>query len=279
MPARCPVCGTEVVKPEEEAMHRCPNTSCPVQFFELLKHFVGKGAMDIDGLGEQWCRILIDKGLVEDVADLYFLQKDQILELDRMGDRLATKIIDNIEASKTRPLPRLLFALGILRVGSEIADLLVQQYADLDKLMEATQEELTEISGIGPKIAESIVAYFRVPHNLQVIEQLRRTGVKLQQEAVLISPEEQPLFGLNFVVTGTLASMARREAENQIKSLGGSVTSSVTGKTSYLVVGESPGSKLETAQRLDTPVLDEAAFMEFLETASTGKPVLAELDG
>ena len=279
MPARCPVCGTEVVKPEEEAMHRCPNTSCPVQFFELLKHFVGKGAMDIDGLGEQWCRILIDKGLVEDVADLYFLQKDQILELNRMGDRLATKIIDNIEASKTRPLPRLLFALGILHVGSEIADILVQQYADLDKLMEATQEELTEISGIGPKIAESIVAYFRVPHNLQVIEQLRRTGVKLQQEAVLISPEEQPLFGLNFVVTGTLASMARREAENQIKSLGGSVTSSVTGKTSYLVVGESPGSKLETAQRLDTPVLDEPAFMEFLETASTGKPVLAELDG
>ena len=279
MPAHCPVCGTEVVKPEEEAMHRCPNTSCPAQFFELLKHFVGKGAMDIDGLGEQWCRILIDQKLVQDVADLYMLQKDQILELDRMGDRLATKIIDNIDASKTRSLSRLLFALGILHVGSEIADLLVQRYSDLDQLAEATQTDLTEISGIGPKIAESIVDYFRVPHNLQVIEKLRQSGVKLQQETPVINPEQQPLLGLTFVVTGTLALMARREAENQIKSLGGSVTSSVTGKTNYLVVGESPGSKLETAQRLDTPVLDEAAFMAFLETASAGKPVLVELDG
>ena len=279
MPARCPVCETEVVKPEAEAMHRCPNASCPVQFFELLKHFVSKGAMDIDGLGEQWCRILIDQGLVRDVADLYFLQKEQLLELDRMGDRLATKIMDNIEASKTRPMARLLFALGILHVGSEIADLLVQRYAGLDQLVETTQEQLTEISGIGPKIAESVVAYLRVPHNLQVIEKLRRAGVELQQELPVISPDQQPLLGLSFVVTGTLTSLPRREAESKIKSLGGSVTSSVTGKTDYLVVGESPGSKLDAARRLDTPVLDEAAFIEFLETASTGKPQVSELDG
>ena len=279
MPPHCPVCGTEIVKPETEAMHRCPNSSCPVQFFELLKHFVSKGAMDIDGLGEQWCRILIDQSLVRDVADLYFLQKEQLLELDRMGDRLATKIMDNIEASKTRPLPRLLFALGILHVGSEIADLLVQRCADLDQLVGTTQEKLTEISGIGPKIAESIVAYFRVPHNLQVIEKLRRAGVELRQKLPVISPEQQPLLGLTFVVTGTLASLPRREAESKIKSLGGSVTSSVTRKTNYLVAGESPGSKLDAARRLDTPVLNEAEFMELLETVPAGIPEMVELDG
>ena len=274
MPSHCPVCGTEVVKPEAEAMHRCPNSSCPVQFFELLKHFVSKGAMDIDGLGEQWCRILIDRGLVGDVADLYFLQKEQLLELDRMGDRLATKIMDNIQASKTRPLPRLLFALGILHVGSEIADILAQRHTDLDQLAEATQEQLTEISGIGPKIAESIVAYFQVPHNLQVIEKLRRAGVELQQQLPAVNQDQQPLLGLTFRRHRDLGIDGRAvKQKTRIKSLGGSVTSSVTGKTSYLVVGESPGSKLETAQRLDTPVLDEAAFMEFLETASTGKPV------
>ncbi len=279
IPANCPVCGTEVVKPETEAMHRCPNASCPVQFFELLKHFVSKGAMDIDGLGEQWCRILIDQGLVGDVADLYFLQKEQLLELDRMGDRLATKIMDNIRASKTRPLPRLLFALGILHVGSEIADLLLQRYTGLDQLLEATEEQLIEIPGIGPKIAESIVAYFRVLHNRQVIEKLRRGGVELRQELPEAGADRQPLHGLTFVVTGTLASLPRREAESRIKSLGGSVTSSITRKTSYLVAGESPGSKLDAARRLDTPVLDEAAFLEFLETASTRKPELVELDG
>ena len=276
MPSLCPVCETEVVKPEEEAMHRCPNASCPVQFFELLKHFVSKGAMDIDGLGEQWCRMLIDQGLVRDVADLYYLNKEQLLELDRMGDRLATKIMNNIEASKARPLPRLLFALGILHVGSEVADLLVQRYTNLDQLTETTQEQLTEISGIGPKIAESIVAYFRVPHNLQVIEKLRRADVQLQQKLVVVNSDQQPLLGLTFVVTGTLSSLPRREAENRIKALGGGVTSSVTGKTNYLVVGESPGSKLEAAQRLDTPLLDEAAFIEFLESVSSGKPELVE---
>ena len=142
MPTNCPVCDSEVVKPETEAMHRCPNTACPAQFFELLKHFVGKGAMDVDGLGEQWCRILIDEGLVGDVADLYFLQKEQLLGLERMGELLATKIVDNIQASKARPLPRLVFALGIIHVGSEIADLLVQRYTDLDQLAEAAEEQL-----------------------------------------------------------------------------------------------------------------------------------------
>ena len=279
MPANCPVCDTEVVKPEAEVMHRCPNASCPVQFFELLKHFVSKGAMDVDGLGEQWCRKLIDERLVGDVADLYFLRKERLLELDRMGDRLATKIMDNIQASKTRPLHRLLFALGILHVGSEVADLLVQRYAGLDQLVEATEDQLTEIPGIGPKIAESVVAYFRVPGNRKVIEKLRRGGVELRQELPEAGGDQLTLHGLTFVVTGTLASLPRREAESRIKSLGGSVTSSVTGKTNYLVVGESPGTKLDAARRLDTPVLDEAAFLELLRTASSGGPEPGESTG
>ena len=148
MPVDCPVCGTLVVKPESEAMHRCPNTSCPAQFFELLKHFVSKGAMDIDGLGEQWCGILIENDLVEDVAGLYRLDKEELLKLDRMGDKLATKIMTNVEASKHRPLHRILFALGIIHVGSEIAELLTQRYASLNEMAGANLEDLTEIPGI-----------------------------------------------------------------------------------------------------------------------------------
>ena len=162
MPENCPECGTAIVKPEGEAMHRCPNASCPAQFFELLKHFVSRGAMDMDGLGEQWCRILIDQDFVSTVADLYFMEKERLLTLERMGDRLATKIMDNIEASKTRPLPHILFALGITHVGAEVAELLTQRYASVDQLARASQEELTEIPGIGPKIAESIYGYFQV---------------------------------------------------------------------------------------------------------------------
>ena len=268
MPANCPVCGNQVVKPENEAMHRCPNTSCPVQFFELLKHFVSKGAMDIDGLGEQWCRILIDRGLVRDLADLYYLDRDQLLELDRMGEKLADKIMSNIQVSKERPLPRLLFALGILHVGSEVAELLAQRYASLAELSQAGQEDLTEIPGIGPKIAESVAAYFQVSGNMQVIQKLEGAGVKLSHEIQIIEPENLPYHGLAFVVTGTLSTLTRREAESRIKELGGGITSSVTRKTAYLVVGESPGSKLDTARRLGTTVLEEEAFLELLSHGS-----------
>ena len=266
MPETCPECGTAVVKPEGEAMHRCPNNaSCPAQFFELLKHFVSRGAMDMDGLGERWCRILIDQGFVSTVADLYYLEKDKLLELERMGDLLATKILDNIEASKTRPLPRILFALGITHVGAEVAELLTQRYASIDHLAQASQEELTEIDGIGPKIAESIFDYFQVGANLTVIEKLRQAGVKLHHEIEIVDPAELPWHGLSFVVTGTLSRMTRREAEGRIKALGGATTSSVTRKTAYLVAGASPGSKLDTANRLGTTVLDEGSFVELLE--------------
>jgi DNA ligase (NAD+) len=265
MPERCPVCGTPVVKLESDAMHRCPNTTCPAQFFELLKHFVSKGAMDIDGLGEQWCRILIDVSLVKDVADLYYIRKEQLLELDRMGDRLATKIMNNIETSKERQLHRILYALGILHVGSEVAELLTQRYSSIDEIAQASVDDLTQIPGIGPKIAESIVRYFQVPSNREVIEKLRKAGVKLRQEGPSVSQADLPWHGLTFVITGTLESMSRREAESKVKELGGNATSSVTRKTSYLVAGGSPGSKLDAANRLGTPVLDETAFLKLLK--------------
>ena len=265
MPEACPECSTGVVKPDDEAMHRCPNASCPAQFFELLKHFVSRGAMDMDGLGEQWCRILIDQGFVSTVADLYYLEKGRLLELDRMGDRLATKIMDNIEASKTRPLPRILFALGITHVGAEVADLLTQRFASIEQLAAAAQGELTEIDGIGPKIAESIYNYFQTPSNLEVVDKLRAAGVKLHHEITIVNPSDLPWHGLTFVVTGSLATMTRREAEGSIKALGGAATSSVTRKTNFLVAGASPGSKLDSANRLGTQVLDEEAFVQLLE--------------
>jgi len=271
MPANCPVCGTQVVKPESEAMHRCPNTSCPVQFFELLKHFVSKGAMDIDGLGEQWCNILIENSLVKDVADLYRLDKKELLKLDRMGDKLATKIMTNVEVSKQRPLHRVLFALGIIHVGSEIAELLTQRYASLNEMAEATSEELTEIPGIGPKIAESVADYFAVPHNQQVLKDLGEAGVVLHHDIPDIqkAADDLPFSGKSFVVTGTLSGFTRREAEDRIKILGGNVASAVTRKTDYLVAGASPGSKVAAAGRLGTEILDEAAFLELMGQALT----------
>ena len=271
MPERCPECDTPVVKAEDDAMHRCPNPACPAQFFELLKHFVGKNAADIDGLGERWCSILIEKGMVSDVAGLYGLEKDKLLELDRMGDKLATRILANIEASKSRPLPRMLFALGMTHVGAEVADLLAQNYLGIRDLANATEEDLTAIEGIGPKIAESIIAWFQAPENQEVVEKLLAAGVRLEQDSLPIATaavpsEDAPFGGLVFVVTGTLSAFPRKDAETRIKELGGKVTSSVTRKTSYVVVGESPGSKVATAENLGIPILDEDAFLRLLES-------------
>jgi DNA ligase (NAD+) len=277
MPERCPECDTPVVKAEDDAMHRCPNSSCPAQFFELLKHFVGKNAADIDGLGERWCGILIERGMVSDVAGLYGLEKDKLLELDRMGDKLATRILSNIEKSKSRSLPRMLFALGITHVGAEVADLLAQNYLGIRDLANATEEDLTAIEGIGPKIAESIIAWFQAPENQEVVEKLLAAGVKLQQDslpipATAVPSENSPFGGLSFVVTGTLSALPRKDAEARIKELGGKVTSSVTKKTGYVVVGESPGSKAATAEKLGIPTLDEDAFLRLLESPADAPP-------
>jgi DNA ligase (NAD+) len=181
-----------------------------------------------------------------------------------MGDKLATRILANIEISKQKPLPRLLFALGIIHVGSEVAELLTQAYDSIDIIAAATEEELAEIPGIGPKIAGSIAFYFQVEANQAVIEKLRAAGVNLKQKPRQLNTEVFPLTGKTFVVTGTLSGFSRRESESRIKDLGGKITSSVTKNTDYVVVGESPGSKLASAERLGTEILDEDAFVDLL---------------
>ena len=266
MPENCPECKTTVVKEVGDAMHRCPNSACPAQFFESLKHFVSRGAMDMDGLGERWCRILIDRGLVSDVSHVYNLTAEQLIELDRMGDKLATRILTNIKASKRRPLARILFALGILHVGAEVAELLAGRYASIDELSRAAVEDLTEIDGIGPRIAESIVGYFTTERNQQTIAGLRDAGVQLWQEMAPVDETAQPWKGQTFVITGTLSSMTRREAEGKVKALGATTTSSVSRKTNWLVAGESAGSKLASAERLGVPVLDEEHLLALLSS-------------
>ena len=272
MPEYCPICDTRVIKLNEDAMHRCPNTGCPAQFFELLKHFVSKGAMDIDGLGEKWCQILISEDLVHQVSDIYSLKKDQLLTLDRMGDTLADKILSNIASSKERPLPRILFALGIFHVGAEVADLLCGRFNSIGDLASAYAHELEDIPGIGPKISESITNYFRVPGNIAVISSLAESGVKLEQEfpepRLSANTENKEWYGLTFVITGTLFSMTRREAESRVKGLGGNTTSSVTKNTDFLIAGESAGSKLSRANQLGTTTLNETEFITLLDNPS-----------
>ncbi|MCX6010458.1 MAG: NAD-dependent DNA ligase LigA, partial [Chloroflexi bacterium] len=259
----CPVCGAEVIKPEGEAMHRCTNAACPAQALERIKHFVSRGAMDIEGVGEKMSQALFDAGLIKDVGDLYYLARDKLLSLERMADKSVTNILNSIEKSKNRPLPRVIFALGIPNIGDETAELLAEHYSSLDDLARTTPEKLQEIPSIGPKIADSIVAFFRQGQNKRIIEKLRKAGVKLEAEKA--KRKDLPLAGLEFVITGTLEAFPRQDAEAKIKALGGKAGSDVTRKTSYVVVGADPGSKLARAQALGTKTLTEAEFLELLK--------------
>ncbi|MFH1560939.1 MAG: NAD-dependent DNA ligase LigA [Chloroflexota bacterium] len=263
MPEKCPVCGTGIVRTVGEAMSRCPNTACPAQGYELLKHFVSRGGMDIEGMGEKLCSTLHRAGLVKDIADVYSLTRDDLINLERMADTSAGNIISAIEKSKSRPLARVIFALGILHVGSEMAEVLASHFWSIHQLSRATEEELLEIPSVGPKIAQSITAYFRDQGNLDTIEKLRSAGVRLEEESPRVE-RDLPLAGMQFVVTGRLDSLTRAQAEARIKELGGSVTSSVSRKTSYLVAGEEPGSKLEQAKKLGTPLLSEEEFLQMV---------------
>jgi len=268
MPGRCPVCGSDVIKPEGEAVHRCTNAACPAQALERIKHFVSRGAMDIDGVGEKLCQALFEAGLIKDAADLYYLTREQLLGLERMADKSVSNVLNSIAESKNRSLARVIFALGILHVGEQYAELLAEQFYSIDQLAEASQEELSTLPSIGPKIAESIVAFFRQKGNKQIIKKLKKAGVKLEREKVKESrPEELPLAGLEFVLTGKLETFSRSEAEAKIKALGGKAGSDVTKKTSYVVVGADPGSKLAKAEKLGIKTLNEAQFLEKLRKA------------
>ncbi len=267
MPTECPVCGTPVVRPEGEAMRYCPNRACPAQIFRLLVHFASRGAMDIEGLGESMAQQLLNarrddgSALVEDVADIYFLEKDDLVKFERMGEKSAENLLAGIEASKTRPLARVLFGLGVRHVGDETAELLAGHFGSMDAMASASLDDLESVPTIGPKTAQSVYEYFQDDANRALIEKLRKAGVKLEGAA---AAREGPLMGSTFVVTGSLSRWSRNEVESLIKRYGGAVGSSVTKKTHYLVAGESPGSKLTKAQEYGTTVLDEDGFAGLL---------------
>jgi len=264
MPSRCPVCGAEAIKPEGEAMSRCTNAACPAQVRERLEHFVSRGGMDIRGIGESLSTTLLKEGLVQNVADLYDLKdkKEQLVKLERMAEKSVGNILNAIENSKQRPLSRVIFALGILHIGEEMAELLAKHLGSMDRLADASREELLFIPTVGPKIADSIVAFFRQEENRRIIDRLRKAEVRLEEEKA--KPEELPLAGMEFVITGRLEAFSKQEAEARVKALGGSTGSSVTKKTTYLVVGTDPGSKLARAQSLGTKLLTEEELLRLL---------------
>ena len=261
MPTACPSCDGPVVRPDDEAMSYCVNASCPAQLVRLLEHFVGKGAMDIDGMGGKLGIMLIRQGLVKDVADLYYLEAEQLVALERMAEKSVANLLEAIDRSRGRPLARVLVALGIDHVGGEVAELLARQLPTIDTLIATSDDDLTAIPSIGPKIAASVAGYFRNESNRQVIEKLRAAGVRLEDEQ---QPEsrEQRLTGLSFVVTGRLQSFSRSQVEGRIKELGGTVSGGVSRKTSYLVAGEDAGSKLADAESLGVTVIGEEKFLE-----------------
>jgi DNA ligase (NAD+) len=264
----CPICGAKIFKPEGEVMYYCPNAACPAQVQQRIEHFASRGAMDIRGIGEQMSAILLREGLVGDFAELYYLKdkKEKLLSLERMAEKSVDNILNAIENSKERPLARFIYALGIRHIGEETAEIIAREFGRLEALASASRERLISIDTIGPKIADSIVAFFRQEENRKIIERLRKAGVKLEEKKA--KPEELPLVGMEFVVTGTMQAFTRQEAEAQIKALGGTAKSDVTHKTTYLVVGADPGSKLARARALGIKQITEEELLRLLGRAA-----------
>jgi DNA ligase (NAD+) len=260
-PERCPVCGATVEHPEDEVMSYCPNVSCPGRMLEAVIHFASRGAMDIRGLGEQRVAQLRDTGLVHDVADIFTLTQLQLEALEGFATKAATQLIEAIETSKTRPLSTLLFALGIRHVGATVARLLASRFGSMDALMGTTAEDVAGTEGVGPTIADAVVHFFAEPENRQLIQRLREHGLTFQE------PEwggARPLAGQTFVITGTLPTLSRDRAKELIEKAGGRVTVSISKKTTAVVVGESPGSKLDRARDLGIETIDEAGLLRRL---------------
>lgn len=262
MPEVCPVCGARVVRIEDEAASRCTGSECPAQRFRNLCHFASRDAMDIDGLGEAVVEQLLDAGLIAHAADLYRLKTEDLVPLERMGEKSAQNLVDAISRSKENPLERLLFALGIPLIGARGAKLLAEAFHSLDALMEAGEEEISGVFEIGDKMAANVVRYFKEPQNRDFIEQLRSAGVNFTQ------PERvsgSAFLNMTFVLTGTLPTLSRKEASEIIEQNGGKVSGSVSKKTTYVLAGEEAGSKLQKARSLGIPVLDEENFRKLLE--------------
>ena len=264
MPQSCPVCGGPVSRREGEVALRCENSLCPAQIKNTIRYFAARGAMDIEGLGESLIDQLVDRNLVRTVADLYRLKVDDVAGLERMAEKSARNLIEAIEQSKGHPLWRLLSGLGIRHIGAQSARILANEFVDLAALGAADEARLQAIEAIGPKAAESIVAFFRGPHNRAVLEALRAAGVDPKGNPSTPS-ENLPLTGKTFVLTGTLPNLKREDAAERIRAAGGKVAASVSKKTDFLVAGENTGSKYEKAVSLDIPVLSEAALLDLLD--------------
>ncbi len=258
MPVRCPVCGAEAIRPEGEAVRRCTGIACPAQLLGRIEHFFSRGALNADGIGPALIAQLVAKKLVRDPADLFFLTKDQLLGLERMADKSAQNVLDSLESVKHPTLARLIYALGIRHVGEHVAEVLAERFGSLDKLAEASEEELAETPEVGPKIAASIAAFFRQEQTKKLLEKLRRAGVQPEAPAARTAAGG-PFAGKTVVFTGAL-SMPRAEAEQIVKAQGGRAASSVSKRTDYVVVGENPGSKYERARELGVAVLTEEEF-------------------
>jgi DNA ligase (NAD+) len=266
LPKTCPVCGSEVIKPEGEAYAKCTGgLYCHAQLKSSFLHFASRRAMDIEGLGERMVDLLLETNLISDISDLYCLTEAKIAELPRMGEKSAENLINAIAHSKDTTLARFLYSLGIPNVGEATALNLAMHFKSLEPIMNADEETLQSVPDIGPIVAAQIVAFFRQPCNQEIIQKLRDLGVHWQD---IVTEENQPLTDQTFVLTGTLQSLTRDEARERLQALGAKVTNSVSAKTSYVVAGVDPGSKLEKAEKLNVPILDEEAFLKLLDSVS-----------
>jgi DNA ligase (NAD+) len=268
-PKRCPVCGAAVVRLEEEAVTRCPNLDCPAQLKNNLRHIAGRGALDIDGLGEKLIDQLVERGVVTRLSDVFRLGATALEGLERMGEKSAQNLVAALDKAKRTTLARFLVALGIRHVGETVAELLARHFGDLDPLLEASAEQIEAAPGVGPIIAESVAAFFADPRNRAEVKELRELGLSWLASAPAPPRGEGPLAGKVFVLTGTLEGMTRGEAKQRIEAQGGKVTGTVSKKTSYVVAGADPGSKLTAARELGVAVLDQSDFETLLESATT----------
>jgi DNA ligase (NAD+) len=263
MPEKCPVCGGHVVRAEGEADHRCVNQKCPAKLRESILHFASRGVMNIDGMGDALVNQLTDRGMVKDVADIYKLTKDDLLKLERMGDKSAQNVLKEIENSKKLPLERVIYGLGIRFVGERTAQFLAEHFGDIRALEKAGEEELQEVEEVGPRIAKSIVEFFAEPKNRELVEELRAAGLTLKGKKKEVGTK---LAGKTFVLTGTLANYTRDQAKKLIEDAGGKVAGSVSKKTDYVVAGADAGSKLDKAKELGVAVVDEKGMEDLLKS-------------
>jgi DNA ligase (NAD+) len=261
MPVKCPVCGGEVVRTEGEADHRCVNANCPAKLRETILHFASRHVMNIEGMGDALVNQLTDRGMVKNVADIYKLTKENLLSLERMGDKSADNVLREIDASKKLPLERVIFGLGIRFVGERTAQFLAEHFGALDAIASASEEELQQVDEVGPRIAKSILEFFHEPKNRELIEQLRKAGVAFTGKK---KERGTKLAGKTFVLTGTLAHLTRDEAKKMIEDAGGRVSGSVSKKTDYVVAGEDAGSKLDKAKELGVKAIDEKELEKLL---------------